>query len=727
MALEVIPSTCSECLVRCGSLVHVDDGRVVKIAGNPAHPGTQGAFCVKGMNAPQAAREHPDRVLQPLKRGGARGDRKWEPIPWSQALAEIAARLADIKQRHGARAIAGAVPTHAQSRGVAMRQLLRCIGSPNLMINQDQCHGCRATAAMLTGMGGLGAEPGTELAQTRLVMVVGKSPSESNVADWGRLKAAQAAGAHIVVVDPRRTQAARLANDWLQVRPGTDAALALAMIHVILNEQLQDTDFVLRWTTGLDELRARAGDYSPETVEGITGVPAESIVRVARLFATTSPASMILGHGVDAQANGVHTSVAFLSLLALTGNIDRPGSNQMTKKLAGFRDNFINAPEICPPPEVEEQVIGHDRFPLWTGKQSWAKAVHNPTLIDAVLTGQPYPVRAMIVSGTNIACTYPDYNKTIEAFKSLDLLVVAGDQMTPTGEYADYFLPKTTLLEEEDVFSDSAGPCLSLTRRILAPRGDARSDINIAVGLRDELRARGAIDHELMPWNSHDEYNQYLLEETGVTLSDLKATAFHRIPRTYAQYEKNGFRTPSGKFEFTPAQLGAPGGSAAPDYKAPSYASRREGFDLVLLTGIRSMAYQNSRFREHAWARRVQEAPDLRIHPRTAGQRGIVRGDWVWVQTAPDMPRCLLKANLTEEMPEDTVATGMGWWYPELKDRERGAATFNIGVAVRYGPDFDPVSGSAEARNTACRIERADPLEARALLNGTNAPKGPTQ
>ena len=399
----------------------------------------------------------------------------------------------------------------------------------------------------------------------------------------------------------------------------------------------------------------------------------------------------------------------------------------MPKKLAGFRDNFISASEICLPPELEEQVMGHDKFPFWTGKQSWAKAAHNPTLIDAVLTGEPYSIRAMIASGTNIACTYPDYRKTIEAFEKLDLLVVAGDQMTPTGEYADYFLPKTTLLEEEDVFTDNAGPCLSLTRRILEPRGGARSDIDIAVALRDALRERGAVDHELMPWNSHDEFNAYLLAQTGVTLSELKETAFHRIPSAYAQYEKNGFRSPSGKFDFTPQRLESLGVSAVPDYKAPGYASPPDGFGLILLTGIRSMAYQNSRFREHAWARRMQDAPDLRIHPQAAERHGIARGDWVWVQTAPDMPRCLLKANLTEEMPENTVATGMGWWYPELKDRERGAATFNIGVAVRYGPEFDPVSGSAEARNTPCRIERADPEEARALLFGTNATKGPVQ
>lgn len=717
MPIQVIPSTCSECLVRCGSLVHVeDDGKVVKITGNPHHPGSQGAFCVKGMNAPLSAREHPGRILHPMRRAAGRGDQHWERISWEQAFSEIADRLGEVKRAHGSLSIAGAIPTHAQSRGVAARQLLRCIGSPNLMINQDLCHGCRATAAMFTGLGGLGAEPGSELTKAATVLVVGKSPSESHVVDWSHLKAVKARGARIIAVDPRRTQLARMADQWLAVKPGTDAALALGMIHVILQENLQDHDFVAQWTTGLAELRERAASYAPSGAADITGVPADAIAEAARTFATLKPGCLILGHGIDAQANGVHTAIAFQSLLALTGNIDRPGTNRLPKRLAGFRDNFVNAPEICLPQETEKQVIGGARFPFWSGRESWAKAAHNPSLLRAVLTGDPYPVRALYVSGANIACTYPDHHTTVEALRSLDLLVVAGDQMTPTGELADYFLPKTTLLEEEDVFMEGSGPCLSLTRRILEPLGEAKTDIDIAVGLRDALRARGLLDHELMPWNSHREFNDYLLEKTGVRLDDLKTTAFHRVSFEYGQYRTAGFKTASGKFEFRCDGLQSVGVPAVPDYKVPPYAAPPEEFDLTLLTGIRTMAYQNSRFREHAWARRMQDAPELRMHPETAARRSISRDDWVWVQTAPDMPRCLLKAHLTEEMPLDTVGTGMGWWYPEITRTDHGAATFNIGVAVKYGPHYDPVSGSAEARNTACRVLRADPAETEALL-----------
>ncbi|MBI2291815.1 MAG: molybdopterin-dependent oxidoreductase, partial [Betaproteobacteria bacterium] len=155
MATKVIPSTCSECLVRCGSLVHVEDDRVVKITGNPAHPSSHGAFCIKGMNGPISNRENPARITYPMRRVGQRGEGRWERISWDDAFEQIAERLGEIKAARGPRSIAGATPTHTQSRGVAMRLLLRSLGSPNFMINQDLCHGCRATAALLTGLGGI--------------------------------------------------------------------------------------------------------------------------------------------------------------------------------------------------------------------------------------------------------------------------------------------------------------------------------------------------------------------------------------------------------------------------------------------------------------------------------------------------------------------------------------------------------------------------------------------
>ena len=710
MTVKVIPSSCKECSVRCGSLIYVEDGRVVKITCNPDHPGSRGAFCVKGVHAPVTAREHPDRPLYPMRRTGERGEGKWERITWDEAFAAIAQRIGNVKAEYGGPSIAGAVSNHFVSRGVAMTQLLRSVGSPNYMINQDLCQGCRYTAAMLTGAG---AQPGNELPKSRCVLIIGKSPSDSSVVQWMNLKDAKKAGAKVIVVDPRRTQVARFADQWLALKPGTDAALALSMIHVVFEEKLEDHEFVANWCTGVDRLRERAAKYPPALAAAITGVPAEAIVEAARTFATTKPASLVLGHGIDAQANGVRTTIAFHALLAVTGNIDREGTNRMPKAQRGFRDYYsvINNPDFRLPAEVEQKIIGGDTYPLWSGPNSWSKSSHNPSLIDAVITGKPYPVRALYVSGVNIVCTYPDTERTTAALKKLDLLVVATDHITPTAELADFVLPKTTLLEEEDVSADQSGPCLAAVQRALPPKGEAKSDMDIAAGLAAALRERGLLEFDLFPWSNHREFIDYQLEETGISFEALCEKGYAPIDVTYEDYRKKGFKTPSGKIDLAPERLEKLGLDPLPDYVPPVYASPPAGFDLVLLTGIRSMAYHHSRFRNHKWARKLQDAPELRINPQTAQRHHIATDDWVWVSTPGVSRRTLLKAWVSEEMPDGVVATGMGWWYPEVEGADRGALTFNIDAAIAYGPPWDPISGSPEARNTACRIERADPAE----------------
>ena len=710
MAEKVIASTCKECSVRCGSLIYMRDDKVVKITGNPEHPGSRGAFCIKGVHAPVTAREHPDRPVHPLRRTGARGEGKWERVSWDAALDEIADRVGKVKRQYGPLAVAGAVSNHFVSRGVAMTQLLRSVGSPNYMINQDLCQGCRYTAAMLSGVG---AQPANEIERTRCILVVGKSPSDSSVVQWMHIKAAKRRGAKLIVIDPRRTHIARLADLWLQIKPGTDAALALSMIHVMFSENLIDQYFVEQWCTGTEALRERAEKYPPQTASDIVGVTSQQIVAAARLFAAEKPGCMVLGHGIDAQANGVATVMSFHALLALTGNIDRAGSNRFAKPLPGFRDYFsiINDPKLRMPAERERKIIGGEQYPLWSGPDSWSKSAHNPSLIHAINTGEPYPVRALYVSGVNIVCTYPGMQNTIAALKSLDLLVVATDHITPTAELADFILPKTTLLEEEDISGDPGGPCLTAVQRALPARGEARTDIEIAIGLRDRLRERGLLDFELLPWNSHRELLDFQLKETGVGFDEICETGFHKIPFGYEEYRQKGFKTPSKKIELWSHRLQDSGYDPMPDYRAPGYAQPDAEFDLVLLTGIRSMAYHHSRFRNHAWARKIQDAPELRIHPRTAERLGVGDDNWVWLRTRGGAGRTLLKAWVTEDVPPDVVATGMGWWYPEVPGADHGALTFNVDAAISYGPPWDPISGSAEARNCACKISRADPAE----------------
>lgn len=703
------PSTCWECSCICGSLVSVRDGRVAKIAPNPAHPASRGAFCVKGILGAPGWTDSEQRLLHPLRRAGERGGGRWERLGWDDALDLMADRLADVRARDGPLALVGAVSGAAFSRGATVALLMRSLGSPNWMINQDLCGGCRAVSDRITG---LAIDRGADIERTRCALVVGRNSAMADPVEWQALKRARARGARVVVIDPKRIPTCELADVWLRPRPGTDAAVALAMIHVLVSENLHDREFVARWTHGFDALAARAARYAPEVAAGLSGVPAGDIVRAARLYGD-GPSAFVSGHGIDAFSAGVQTFRAYHCLVGISGNLDRPGGNRRVKRPPGFRTylDLLHDPAFRLPLEVERQTIGADRFPLWAGPEGWQTACHNPSVIEAILTGRPYPVRAMYVSGVNIVVTYPDAARTARALRSLDFLAVATQMLTPTAELADLVLPKTTALEEEEVTLNPGGPCVTYTRALLPPRGEARTDVEIAAGLVDRLAACGALERNLFRWRTPRELNEFLLGDSGITIDELQRRGFAEFPHALGDFERQTFRTPTGKVELHSTTLERLGLDPLPDYTPPRVerlaAGERAAFPLTLLTGDREKAYHHSRFREQPWARKVSPHPDLRVHPQTATELGVADGDWVEVETPGGSGPCRLRVEVTDATPPGVVSTGMGWWWPEAPAPERGAFDVNINAAMSYGAPWDPVSGSADTRGLACSVRPA--------------------
>ena len=378
------PSTCWECSVCCGSLVTVADGRVTGIAPNPSQPISRGAFCIKGIRGALGSTYGAGRVLHPMRRVGPRGSGQWQRISWDQALDEMADRLAAVRAQHGPLAIAGAVSGAFFSRGTIVALLMRSLGSPNWMINQDLCGGCRAVSARAMG---LNITNGEDITRADCILLVGRNPSAADPVQWAAIKQAKKRGARLIVIDAKRIPACDLANIWLQPRPGTDAALALAMITVLVDEGLYDRDFVARWCHGFDELKERAAQYSPAVAARLTGVPAAQIVAAARMFAP-GPSCFVSGHGIDAFSAGVQTFRAYHSLLAISGNVGRPGGNRRVKPPRGFRNylDILHMPDFRLPIDIEQQTIGAERYPLWAGPKGWQTACHNPSVIDAILT-----------------------------------------------------------------------------------------------------------------------------------------------------------------------------------------------------------------------------------------------------------------------------------------------------------------------------------------------------
>jgi anaerobic selenocysteine-containing dehydrogenase len=282
----------------------VRNGRVVEFGPNRSHPYSKGTFCIKGIRGAPGIIYAGSRLLHPMRRTGARGEGKWARISWDDALDEMADRLAAVRQTYGPEAIVGATSGAYFSRSVILALTLRSIGSPNWRINQDLCGGCRAVSARVTG---LDIARGEDIDNTRCALVVGRNPSVADPVEWAALKAAKKCGARIIVVDPKRTPAAQMADLWLAPRIGTDAALALAMTHVLISEGLYDREFVERWYHGFDALARRAAQFPPVAAEGHTGVPADQIVAAARVYAD-GPSTFVSGHGIDAFSAGVQTS-----------------------------------------------------------------------------------------------------------------------------------------------------------------------------------------------------------------------------------------------------------------------------------------------------------------------------------------------------------------------------------------------------------------------------------
>jgi anaerobic selenocysteine-containing dehydrogenase len=491
---------------------------------------------------------------------------------------------------------------------------------------------------------------------------------------------------------------------------GTDAALALAMIHVLISEERYDKAFVAQWCHGFEQLAGRASQYPPAVAQAITGVPAEQIVSAARIYAD-GPATFVSGHGIDAFSAGVQTFRAYHCLVAISGNVDRPGGNLRMRTPRGMRNyiDLLHLKEFRLDQHIEQRTIGADRFPLWAGPKGWQTACHNPSVIEAMLTGRPYPVRALYASGVNILVTYPDTRRTIAALRSLDFVAVAAHAMTPTAEHADIVLPKTTALEEEEVSFMPSGPTVLFTRAVVPPQGEARCELDIALPLLERMRQRRAVTGHLLPWQSQREFNTYLLGDSGVRVEDLERTGHHHVSAERGPSTPRPFATRTGKVELLSTTMEGLGLDPLPGYAPPSReqlpAAVAGQYPLILVTGDREKSYHHSRFRDQDWARKVSPDPRLTMHPDTARAMGLDDGAWVRLEVARGKGACRLRLKLSEATPPDVVNTGMGWWLPFDSAPEHGALDININAALDYGGPYDPASGSTDVRGLPCRVE----------------------
>jgi len=685
--------------------VHVKEGKVVKIEGDPQPPFLSGGMiCPKGMAYKQIT-YHPDRLKYPLKRVGERGEGKWQRISWDEALDTIADKLGQVREKYGPESIALTVGGNHKRIMAATKILADSLGTPNWAYTDAfYCRGPGLIAQDLTFGGRVISHVSADCKNSECVIAWGANPVQT-YPPWARhLLQAKGRGAKVIVIDPRLTATASKADMWLQLRPGTDGALALGMLNVIINEGLYDKQFVDKWCVGFEELRRRVQEYPPERAGEITWVPADEIKKAARVYAATKPASLYVQVGPEQIFNSTQSCRAICCLIAITGNLDVKGGNIFPcfPKGALMRIFFCDRKWRFPD-EIEEKRLGAKEFPLLSGPSSHLGVFHSPTLFKALVTDQPYPVKAMVVAN-NLLLSMPNTREVYEGLKKLDFLMVEELFMTPTAELADIVLPIATWLEVDEVI-DCSENVIAARQKAVEPVGECWDELKITYEIANRMGLKFSIWPEL---KSYEEYEEFRLRESGITLADLKETYYVTAPMEYKKYERDSLKTPSGKVELYSSILEEFGYDPLPHYVEPiespfSTPELAIEYPLILITGGRQLAYFHSMGHQVPWLRELVPDPVVQIHPETAEKLGIKGGDWVWIET-PQEGRIKQKAELTLGIDPRVVHCMAHWWYPERSEPDHGLWESNMNVITSDDPPYEPICGTCPMRGMLCKI-----------------------
>lgn len=687
----VYKSECFICNSGCDAAVFVKNGRVIKVEGDVSSPVTKGTLCSKGLSSVDMLYQ-PERLLHPLKRVGERGEGKWQRISWDEALDTITRRLREIEDKYGKEAVGLATGT---SRGWISYyfRFANAFGRQQIGPGLAQCALPRITGGMLVTGGGAMECP--DYPQTQCMIVWGANPPATWPVKALGMMEAKARGAKLIVVDSALSETAAKADLWLQVRPGTDAALALGMLNIIINEELFDKDFAKQWCLGFEELKERVQAYPPQRVEEITWVPREKIIEAARIYARTKPACITQVLAIDQNADTISTSRAIAMLACLTDNIDVPGGNifMMPMKVPGLLDGELSRKDFLTK-EDHERRLGSKEYPLLASGESLVPTAHNATFWKAILTGKPYPIRALYCHGSNIVIAYANTKMVTDAILSLDFFVVADLFMTDTAQLADILLPAATWMERDAVTENLQ---VSYNNIHLQQKTIEVEECWTNYKILNEMAKRLGFGDRMFP--SEEAYCDFLLKPWNMTFQDFKKKGIISVPYSYRKYEERGFKTPSGKIEFYSQKLKDLGFDPLPNYREPtespfSTPELARKYPLIVTTGGRPPVFRHAELRNIPRLREI--VPELRmmIHPKTAGELGIADGDNVVVESPRgDMQA---KAALTEGIDPRVVQIPSHW--PKINNVNRIMDNENCALMI----------GGTQLRGQLCRVRRAE-------------------
>lgn len=713
MDTKIYRTACHVCHGSCIACVTVTDGKVTDIRPDPDGVFNTGRMCPKGLFGKELL-YHPDRLKYPMKRVGPRGSGEFERISWDEAYDIISDRLLSIEKTYGMEAVAIAQGTGRHHLPYTAR-FANAIGTPNWFEpGSAQCFFPRIHAGAVT----FGYAPAADYysdVTPDVMLVWGCNPSisgadgESRYCFLDTLKK----GTRLVVVDPCRNNLAPYAEHFLQLRPGTDDALALGLLHVLIFEDRYDHDFVSQWCYGFEPLKERVREFTPDRVGRICGLDPEEIRSAARYIANADTVSMEWGCAIEHTPNCFQTVRAIALILAITGNIDKKGG-------------FIEGMHILDEPDLLEDHLGDtqrakrlgEHHKMLAGAHKPFSSAHIPTVFEAMRTGKPYPVRALMLCGNNGLIGFADSKKTLETWMGLDFICCQDLFLTPSALLADVVLPVCSWLEVDSLTGGPGGAdhVILCQQAVVDPIGECKTDETIFMELCRRMgKDWGAahldeiLDQRLARIRTFPGYED-------LTLSELRKTGWAAVPVQYQQYltraarGQKAFPTPTGKIELYSTIMESFGFDPLPNYQEPpesplSTPDLWKEYPLVLTTGTRINAFFLSENRQMPSLRRQNPVPLATLHPETASKYGISHGDWMFIET----PRGKItqKANVTEQMRPGVVNCQIGWWLPEEKRKPFfGSFEVNANVLTTMDPPFDPCMGTYQLRGLLCRIQK---------------------
>jgi anaerobic selenocysteine-containing dehydrogenase len=664
-----------DCPDSCSLLSHVKGGKLVKVEGNPEHPVTQGIICRKFAASPTRIYGS-DRLRYPMKRIGCKGEGRFEQISWDEAIETITQQWQTIVDEDGPASILpffGSGTEGLVNGRIVGKRFFNRMGS--LQLDRTICTKAGRTGFRYTMGTSMGADP-RAIHNNKLIIAWGTNATSTNIHHQIFLKEALQQGAKHIVINPVKIKGAESADVFLQPRPGSDAALALAMMHVIITEALFDEEFIKRYTLGFDELKTRVNAYTPEYVESLTDITAEDIRKIARLYAELKPSFIYVGPGCQRHSNGGMTLRTIACLPALVGAWAHKGSGLYfpTSTIFPVETSSLEGNELRPNPPAKYNMINLGRL----------------------LNDEQARIRSLYVFNGNPAAVMFNQNNLRKGLLRDNLFTVVHEQyLTDTTRYADIVLPATSQFEYADLFFSYYHFSVQLNCPAIEPEGECLSNLDTFKLLADAM----GFEDECFKQNSWDIINEILELDhpalAGVTYDELRQQGWceANLEGAHALVEKNLFPTPSGRIEFYSKRMQQDGFDPLPDYILPKESKEatpelHEKYPLHFLTASDPSSL-NSNYAQHVKGNARRNRPRLIIHPADAAPRAITEG--ALVRVFNDRGDCHIQAEVSDTVKQGVIAcTGLWWGFQYPDGRNPNHTT----------PDFISDIGGGSAFNT---------------------------